>query len=197
MEYNTNEIYHLYNRGINKKPIFRFRKNYEYFLRGVEKRWKPNFEILAYCLMPNHFHFLVQFKEFGLMPSNAKGSAIMNNASASIKNQLSGYAKAFNKQECRTGSLFQQNTRIKQVSSSSIKDDYAVWCFIYIHINPVKSGLVSFSHDWPFSSVNEYIYNPKNSIVNLDLGRKLLGVNENRLLLYEEDIHDKVIEKFY
>ena len=59
MEFFENELYHIYNRGNNKQRIFFKPENYLYFLKKVRTYIHPNCDILAYCLMPNHFHFLV------------------------------------------------------------------------------------------------------------------------------------------
>ncbi len=59
MNFNEKEIYHIYNRGNNSQLIFFEKENYNHFLRLVKKFLLPNCEILAWCLMPNHFHFLI------------------------------------------------------------------------------------------------------------------------------------------
>jgi putative transposase len=52
-------IYHVYNRGNNKEPIFFKSDNYSYFLSNINRYVIPHCDLLAYCLMPNHFHLLV------------------------------------------------------------------------------------------------------------------------------------------
>lgn len=56
-------LYHIYNRGNNKQPIFFERKNYHYFLERFDKYLSNFVDVYAYCLMPNHFHFLIKIKE--------------------------------------------------------------------------------------------------------------------------------------
>lgn len=62
--------YHIYNRGNNGETLFREDRNYRYFLQLYAKHIAPVAETYAYCLMPNHFHFLVQVRE---MPARASG----------------------------------------------------------------------------------------------------------------------------
>lgn len=130
------DIYHVFNRGNNKQPIFLKPENYQYFLLGVEKHLNPVCDILAWCLMPNHFHLLIH--------ANANSTSIIKNGgfigqkfSQGIKQLLSSYTKAINKKEKRTGSLFQQNTKAVCVTSGHHNVETA---FHYIHQNPLKAG---------------------------------------------------------
>jgi putative transposase len=63
MYFEENNLYHIYNRGNNKQTIFFTRENYLYFLNKIKKYISPHCNIIAWCLMPNHFHFLIQGTE--------------------------------------------------------------------------------------------------------------------------------------
>ncbi len=63
MDFVSQNIYHIYNRGNNKQLIFFKEANYIYFLGKIRKFVTPHCELLAYVLMPNHFHLLVQADE--------------------------------------------------------------------------------------------------------------------------------------
>ena len=150
MKFVPDKMYHFYNRGNDKVKIFYNRENYFYFLRKVKKHMLPNCEILAYCLMTNHFHFLLNTKE------NLKDNSL-NKAIGII---LSSYSKAINKQENRTGSLFQQHSDAIDLEQNSYKrttgdmatNEYPFICFNYIHQNPYVAGIVKKMEDWEFSS---------------------------------------------
>ena len=58
----SGEFYHLYNRGNNREPIFFERENYLFFLRQLRQYLLPVLDVTAYCLMPTHYHLLVQIK---------------------------------------------------------------------------------------------------------------------------------------
>ncbi|MFZ2905908.1 MAG: hypothetical protein WAZ98_06875 [Cyclobacteriaceae bacterium] len=66
---------------------------------------------------------------------------------------LSSYTQAFNKQEKRTGSLFQPKTKAKLLSG-----EYSFICFHYIHQNPIKAGLCKTIEAWKYSSFQEYAF---------------------------------------
>ena len=51
--------YHVYNRGNNNQPIFFNSGNYLFFLRKIRVEWRRYCDILAWCLMPDHFHFIL------------------------------------------------------------------------------------------------------------------------------------------
>ena len=63
MQFEPNGIYHLYNRGNQKTKVFFEPRNYLFFLEKARKHIIPSADILAYCLMPNHFHFMIRVKE--------------------------------------------------------------------------------------------------------------------------------------
>ncbi|HDL19371.1 MAG TPA: transposase [Bacteroidetes bacterium] len=136
-----NCFYHIYNRGNNRENIFIETANYRYFLDLVTKYICPIAEIFAYCLLKNHFHFLVRLKTFEVL----KTSKVYSQA---FSNLFNSYAKAINKRYNRTGSLFQTRFGRKQVKS----DGYLVYLIHYIHFNPQKHGLVKDFRHYAHSS---------------------------------------------
>ncbi|MFN8284475.1 MAG: hypothetical protein U0U67_14735 [Chitinophagales bacterium] len=174
MQLQQDEIYHIYNQGNNKQLIFFQEKNYHYFLNQINKFVKPYCNIIAYCLMPNHFHFLVQTNSFGT-DKIKHGNIEITNLSNGFRRLQSSYAQAINKQENRTGSLFRQNTKSKLIAGHS--NDYLFTCFNYIHQNPLKAGLVSKMEDWEFSSFNEYLKRSNSSICSTETAEKYLNIS--------------------
>lgn len=174
------EIYHVYNRGNNRETIFFRQENYPYFLTGLERFLNPHCDILAWCLMPNHFHFLIH--------ANAQSTVVIKDGSferqkfsQGVKQLLSSYTKAINKQEQRTGSLFQQKTKAICVTGNT---NYAANVFHYIHQNPLKARLVSKMEEWEHSSFKDYLCLRKSTLCNIALAKEKLSINFDRL--YEE-----------
>src|SRR5258706_6228780 len=174
MHLTEGDIYHVFNRGNNRQPIFFRPENYSYFLQGVEKYLRPYCDILAWCLMPNHFHFLIHANDSSVRIIK-DGSFERQQFSQGIKMLLSSYAKAINKQEKRTGSLFQQKTKALFVSDS--KNNRPQTVFHYIHQNPLKAGLVTKIEDWEYSSFNEYQGQGNESLCNRNLAQECLDLD--------------------
>lgn len=137
----TNEYLHCFNRGVNKQQIFYDCDFYALFLSLVEKfHLKDDLQILAYCLMPNHFHFLFrQLKAFAI--------------SKLMEKVCGEYAKTFNNSFQRVGHLFQRRYGVKWVW----RDLDLPLLVDYLHLNPVKGGLVLLPEEWEYSSCRDYL----------------------------------------
>lgn len=174
MEFFENELYHIYNRGNNKQQIFFNPGNYLFFLTKIRKFICPYCDILAYCLMPNHFHLLVNAdsRTTGIKLIGGKECNVL---SEGIKTLLSSYSQSINKQNSSTGSLFQQNTKAKHIPTTS--NLYDLLCFHYIHQNPMKANLVEKMEHWEYSSFKDYCSLRNGTLCNKDLAIKLLDLN--------------------
>jgi putative transposase len=140
--------YHIYNRGNNRQTIFFERNNYLFFLQLIQKHLIQNkIELVAYCLMPNHYHLLIYLNS--------------DNLSASMQAFLLSYTKTINKRFNRVGSLFQGQFKAIHVDT----DEYLLHLSRYIHLNPVKANFVKSAEDWEFSSYSEYITTPDNKFI--------------------------------
>src|SRR5260221_14616457 len=95
MEFFENELFHIYNRGNNKQQLFFKPDNYLYFLKKVRKFLLPHCDIFSYCLMPNHFHFLINADNRTVVMQQI-GSNQRNVLSEGIRNLLQTYSKAIN-----------------------------------------------------------------------------------------------------
>ena len=175
MEFHSNQIYHIYNRGNNKQPIFFKPENYLYFLEKVRRFILPHCEILSYCLMPNHFHFLI-YADDRTVETKLISNRQRNVLSEGIRNLLQTYSKAINIQNSSTGSLFQQNTKAKCLTNGNIY--YSETCFHYIHQNPMKAGLVVKMEDWIYSSFPDYSGFRSGTLCNRELGFELLDIDK-------------------
>ncbi|MEQ9423946.1 MAG: transposase [Cyclobacteriaceae bacterium] len=187
MTFHPLSFYHIYNRGNNSQQIFFKDENYSYFLKKIRKHLRPHCQILAWCLMPNHFHLLIYTDSHN---SSEVNSSEIQMAIATI---LRSYTRAINNQENRTGSLFQQKTKSKE-----IKD--VTTCFHYIHQNPVRSKLVNSMDQWSFSSYLDYCGKRKGSLINRAMAHKYLDIARSPSEFEDESkkvIQDSAKDKFF
>ena len=133
-------IYHLYNQGNNRQKIFFKRDNYLFFLEKIRKHVLPYADIFAWCLMPNHFHLMVEIKEVELPLSslgvtqdtalNKSRKAVQSHAETcagkirtlndSIGIMLRSYTRAINKQYNRSGKLFREATKAECINGNNV-----------------------------------------------------------------------------
>ncbi|NUM72468.1 MAG: transposase [Ignavibacteriaceae bacterium] len=173
--------YHVYNRGANKTETFLDNEDYNFFLKKLNWYSKNNrTKILAFALMPNHFHLFLFFNE---------GSG---NLSALKGNLLNSYTKYFNKKYSRSGVLFQGPTVCKKVEDGG----HQIWLLKYITDNPVKAGLVNHSWNWPFSSAHEFKFNNKTRICDhAEVMSMFESVAEFNKFIWDES--DEAKEKYF
>jgi len=184
MHFEPNQIYHVYNRGNNKHRIFYNDKNYLYLLSKVQSEWLKYCELVSYCLMPNHFHFMLLSNADGCEPVilNKRATAIQN-LSKVIGKSLSSYTQAINIQNKTTGNLFQKKTKAKCLTDLSVDitdfpvTDYLINCFHYIHLNPLEANLVKDLSNWSYSSWPCYAGLQKDDLCCKEKWMKLLGLS--------------------
>ncbi len=134
------EYYHVYNRGTNRERIFFERENYRFFLKGLRAYISSKTaSVIAYCLMPNHYHLLVRL--------------LSSSFSEAMQQFGTSFTKSINRRFDRVGPLFQSRFKAIHVE----REEYLVHLSRYIHLNPVVAGLVKSPADWEFSSYREYV----------------------------------------
>ncbi|MBF2708257.1 transposase [Flavobacterium soyangense] len=144
------KYYHIYNRGINSSILFKENGNYEYFLKLYDVHIEPIAETYAWCLMKNHFHFLIRIKDADEIKTEKKIQP-----SQSFSNLFNAYTKAFNKKYNRHGALFERPFRRKSIES----ENYFQNGIVYIHNNPVHHNYCEHPLDYPWSSYSTCLTN--------------------------------------
>lgn len=176
MKVAKDNIYHIYNQGNNRQPIFFGREDYLLFLKEYRRLVAPFADTMCYCLMPNHFHFMIYANERSMIEKKL-GSIYIQQLSDGFRRLLSTYAHEINKKNNSIGSLFRQKTRAKLIEGGNPNSTltYAELCFFYIHQNPVSANLVEKNTDWEFSSARDYYGSREGTICNQNLTLNLLG----------------------
>ena len=157
------QYYHVFNRGNNRTNIFIEEKNYNFFLRKLKSHLLPICNIYAYCLLPNHFHLVLQIKnENQLPPEYKKGKKKLHQP---FSNLFNSYTKSINKAHNRTGSLFQEHLHRIVVDNQAYFHDL----ILYVLLNPVKHGFANNYKIYPHSSFTATVSKGKTDIMRKEV----------------------------
>lgn len=134
-------FYHVYNRGAHKLPIFLSGADYQSCLELINQyRFRYSVSVLAYCLMPNHYHMILR--------QETRGSI-----SRFIQTSFNAYSQAFNLRRDHSGTLFQGKMKRKVI----MNEDQLPVVARYIHLNPALNGLVDTPEKWFYSDCQEWL----------------------------------------
>lgn len=197
------EIYHVYNRSIEQKPCFIDKKEYlracltvdfyqfanpplrlskaillnldrrETFFNDLRAGKQKIVELISYCFMPNHFHFLLK-------------QMTNNGVSKFISNFSDSYTKYFNIKHKRAGPIFEGNFKAVRIET----EEQLIHTSRYIHLNPVTSFIINESQldSYPWSSFLEYLGADPRNLCNKVLILSSFPSQEK----YREFVHDQI-----
>lgn len=138
-------FFHVIVQGMNKEFIFKEERFINQYLKLIRKHIDNyNVEIIAYCIMGNHAHFLLK------TDSIEEISKVMHKTNGM-------YAKYYNFINERVGYVF----RDRFLSEPIMNQRYFIQCIKYIHLNPVKANIVQKCEDYKYSSFNYYLQHKK------------------------------------
>lgn len=138
---NRASFFHVIVQGINKENIFLEERNKNQYFKLLNKLCeKNNIKIIAYCIMDNHAHFLLHVNE-------------IKDLSKAMHSINCLYARYYNyMKDGRKGYVF----RDRYVSEPITSKRYFINCIKYIHMNPIKAGIVRKCEEYKYSSFNYY-----------------------------------------
>ena len=171
--------YHVYNRGCNRERIFANERNYVFLLQRA-KTFLPDYslQVIAYCLMPNHYHFLLRPEEDGVL-------------SSFIQRLFNSYTQAFNKQQNRSGTLFEGRAKSILVDT----DAYIIHLCRYVHLNPVQGKLVKYPEDWPYSNYLEWVEQRNGTLIDKDFVRQYFSTAADYEKFVKSQVESSLEEK--
>lgn len=176
IEFIPGDFYHIYNKAVANSHLFFEDKNYSFFISRVKNYLLDCVDVLAYCLMPNHYHLLIKVNSSGI--PTAMGKMAMS------------YSKAINKVYKRTGHLFQGRYQARFINNHIHLDQVAK----YIHLNPYKAGLCKDPVNWDKSSYQEYIGVRKVDFTNPSIILDYYGSGNDPLLIENKAMYREMIE---
>ncbi len=166
---------HLIIQGINRENIFKKKEWKEDYIKILKNKIdNTNIEILAYCMMDNHAHFLMYYETLG-------------DVSNLMRKINTTYAMRYNKINKRVGFVF----RDRFFTQPILNEIQLYNCLVYIHRNPVKAGICLKMQDYNYSSYNEYI-KEKNLITDNSI--ELLFGSKYKYIEQFNAIHSKLQE---
>jgi hypothetical protein len=133
--------------------------------------------------MPNHYHFLIYPLEDGIL-------------SRFIQRLFNSYTQAFNKQQKRSGTLFEGRAESVLVAT----DEYILHLCRYIHLNPVSAKLVAHPVDWPYSNYLEWVKKREGTLVDREFVNGFFQSSkdyENFVLSEIDPLLDQRLRKYY
>lgn len=193
-------FYHVYNRGNGAGNIFFEEENYTYFLSLWNRHVEPVAETYAYCLMKNHFHFLIRIRDEETikdrMWQNPNSLSVSEFCSKQLSNCFNAFTKAMNKRYHLTGSLFQKRFERKRVENKA----YLLTLISYIHQNPQKHGFVEDFRDYPYSSYKSHLSEKQTrlkrmSVFELFGGKEGFIQIQNQEISVDDKFADMVVER--
>ena len=153
-------FYHIYNRANADDLLFTDEREYTLFLQKYFLYSNCILKTHGYCLLSNHFHFLVQVRTEPELIRNIgvfkDDKARSNHMAQHLGNFFNWYATYFNKKHTRKGSLFIHSFHRKPINDQL----YLNMVLCYIHANPIKAGICQRYEEWKFSSFREYSDRP-------------------------------------
>lgn len=178
----SQSYYHIMTRGNNRNTIFRGDEDYQKYLDLV-MRYKEDhpFDLLHYCLMPNHTHFLIKTNK-------------ASHFSTFMKKLNLSYYYYYKKRYSWVGHFFQGRFKSQPVG----KDDYFIQCGKYIELNPVRAGFVKNPGEYPYSSYNYYAKGFNDTLITEDfVYQELNGSLQSKQRKYQDIVTDELIESTY
>lgn len=133
-------VYHVTSRGNRREPIFEDDADRQKLLNVLSQGMdRFDAQVLAYCLMGNHYHFVLHTRSANL---------------SRLMRHLNGvYTQAYNRRHGKVGHLFQGRFKAILVD----RDAYLLEVCRYVELNPVRAGLVPMAGDWPWSSYRAHV----------------------------------------
>ena len=199
----NNEIYHIFNRSIEQRPVFIDKNKYkrgfltlnfyrfnnlplklskallleskvrEKFFNKLKQDGEKLIEIISYCLMPNHYHFLLK-------------QTMDNGISKFISNFTNSYTRFFNTRHKRIGPIFQGIFKAVRIEN----EEQLIHVSRYIHLNPVVSFIIKeeILDTYPWSSLSEFLGYREEEICNKEIILCHFSSREN----YRKFIHNQI-----
>lgn len=177
--------YHIYNNCNNSERMFFEERNYAYFLGKFKQHISDFVNVYAYCLLPDHFHFILYIKELDIRIDEGKRRIV----SQAFSNFFNSYTKSVNIQERRSGNLFNRPFKRTLINNENYLKDL----ICYLHKNPMHHGVKTDYRNYMWSSYRDILDNKSdfirsNEVLNLFSGPD--NFKESHITGYDNIVHE-------
>jgi putative transposase len=195
-QFEDGQFYHIYNRVVDRQPLFKNEGNYQFFLKRYTQYLSPVVDTYAYCLLNNHFHLLIRVREHLDLTifeklSNLEAPVELNVhhiVSHQFQKFFQSYALAFNKQHERVGTLFQTPFKRALVTD----DAYFTKLVYYIHANPQQHDLANDFRTWKWSSYKSLLSDKPTNLKKTEVLDWFGG--RAAYQAYHDELHQTIVE---
>jgi len=174
------EFYHIYNSAVGNEALFSSTDNYLFFLDRYHFYTRNILSVYTFCLLSNHFHFLIKVHD----------SVDDEEVSEQLRKFFISYAKAYNREQKRRGTLF--NKHLKRVAVES--DEQLLWTLYYIHRNPVHHFITTDYQGYPWSSF-QIMLSEKPTKLQRSKVLDLFSGKENFIMFHKRNIKEDILRK--
>ncbi len=158
------QFIHVMVQGINKEKIFLMeREKLEYIKLLYKYKDDYNINIIAYCVMNNHVHILINTEN-------------INNLTKYMHKINTSYGIYFNKNRNRVGYVYRDRFKTQVINNEKHLNN----CIIYIHNNPVKANICKYANEYRFSSYKSFLYKRNENLMIKIFGDKNTYINSNK-----------------
>ncbi len=186
--FEAEHFFHLYNRGNNDENIFLEQENYSYFLVLMKKYLLSVADVYSYCLLPNHFHVIIKFKEESQQEVGKNNSKI--SLHQPISNMMNAYTKAINKRYNRRGSLFQEHLKRIKIT----EENYLRNLIIYVNTNSTHHQIEDY-RTYKHSSYDALISDQETSIKRDEVIELFSDVNNFKHVLSSKKLNIETLQE--
>ncbi|WP_417197055.1 transposase [Bizionia sp.] len=186
--FEAEHFFHLYNRGNNDENIFLEQENYSYFLVLMKKYLLSVADVYSYCLLPNHFHIIIKFKEESQQEVGKNNSKI--SLHQPISNMMNAYTKAINKRYNRRGSLFQEHLKRIKIT----EENYLRNLIIYVNTNSTHHQIEDY-RTYKHSSYDALISDQETSIKRDEVIELFSDVNNFKHVLSSKKLNIETLQE--
>ncbi len=181
-------FFHLYNRGNNNENLFLEQENYNYFLVLMKKYLLKVADVYSYCLLPNHFHIIIRFKEVSQQTIDSRKRKV--GLHQPISNMLNAYTKAINKRYMRRGSLFQEHLkRIKITNENYLKN-----LIVYVNTNSSHHQFEDYT-TYKYSSYKALISNQETALKRDEVIELFDDLSNFKYVLHIKNLNINILQE--